>query len=150
MKRRTGAPMKGLRFRVPDFKDAPVNATEILRQWEETVKEQLLELAWAVLSALAACPGRGLALILDETPCGDHPKCLKVSMGYRKRAIPLARAGLGVLRAGRPAGAHAQAHLAAARAGRPLPSGRPGRWPARRVRWGGGDAAGGPGARGGG
>src|SRR5688572_20005323 len=50
------------------------------------------ELARAVLSSLAgpACPGRPLVLILDETPQSDRLKCLKVSVGYRRRAIPLA------------------------------------------------------------
>ena len=48
------------------------------------------ELARAVLANLAACPGRPLVLILDETPQRDRLKCLKVSVGYRKRAIPLA------------------------------------------------------------
>lgn len=47
-------------------------------------------LARAVLGPLAACPGRGLVLILDETPQGGHLKCLKVSVGYRRRAVPLA------------------------------------------------------------
>ena len=129
-----------------------MDATEILRRWERTVKQQLLpglhahqakalaavsvavarsghcdsgrvsaampgrataasrrrrverlvangrlrpercqgELARAVLANLAACPGRPLVLILDETPQGDRLKCLKVSVGYRRRAIPLA------------------------------------------------------------
>ncbi|HEV7688575.1 MAG TPA: transposase [Acidimicrobiia bacterium] len=48
------------------------------------------DLARAVLGALAACPGRRLVLILDETPCGGRLNCLKVSVGYRRRAIPLA------------------------------------------------------------
>jgi hypothetical protein len=48
------------------------------------------ELARSVLANLAAFPGRPLVLILDETPQGDRLKCLKVSVGYRKRAIPLA------------------------------------------------------------
>jgi len=48
------------------------------------------ELARAVLAQLAACPGRPLVLILDETPQGDRLRCLKVSVGYRRRAIPLA------------------------------------------------------------
>jgi hypothetical protein len=48
-------------------------------------------LARAVLAMLAAHgPGRPLVLILDETPQGDRLKCLKVSVGYRRRAIPLA------------------------------------------------------------
>lgn len=47
-------------------------------------------LAGSVLPALLACPGRPLVLILDETPQGDRLKCLKVSVGYRKRAVPLA------------------------------------------------------------
>lgn len=47
-------------------------------------------LARAVLATLARCPGRELVLILDETPQGDRLKCLKVSVGYRRRAIPLA------------------------------------------------------------
>ena len=36
------------------------------------------DLARAVLGSLAACPGRRLVLILDETPCGGRLKCLKV------------------------------------------------------------------------
>jgi hypothetical protein len=48
------------------------------------------ELARAVLGSLAACPGQRLVLILDETPCGGRLKCLKVSAGYRRRAVPVA------------------------------------------------------------
>jgi hypothetical protein len=132
---------------------AATNASEILRQWTGTVKEQLLpdlhghqakalaavsvgmarsghcdsgriaaampggdatvaskrrrverivsngkvhadraqiQLARAVLSSLARCPGRPLVLILDETPQGQYLKCLKVSVGYRRRSVPLA------------------------------------------------------------
>jgi hypothetical protein len=48
------------------------------------------DLARAVLATLARCPGRGLVLILDETPQAGRLKCLKVSVGYRRRAVPLA------------------------------------------------------------
>ena len=46
-------------------------------------------LARSVLSAWSS-PARPLVLILDETPCGGRLECLKVSAGYRKRAVPLA------------------------------------------------------------
>ena len=47
------------------------------------------QLARAVLPALANAPGRPLVLILDETPQGPALKCLKLSVGYRRRAVPL-------------------------------------------------------------
>jgi hypothetical protein len=48
-----------------------------------------IQFARAVLATLANCPGRPLVLILDETPKGQGLKCLKVSVGYRRRAIAL-------------------------------------------------------------
>ena len=41
-------------------------------------------------SLLDCWAGRPLVLILDETPNGEHLRCLRVSAGYRKRAVPLA------------------------------------------------------------
>jgi hypothetical protein len=49
-----------------------------------------VQLARAVLANLGAVPGRPLVLILDETPQGKHLKCLKLSVGYRRRSQPLA------------------------------------------------------------
>jgi hypothetical protein len=49
-----------------------------------------MQLATAVLEKLGAIPGRPLVLILDETPQGEHLKCLKISVGYRRRSQPLA------------------------------------------------------------
>ena len=48
------------------------------------------QLAAAVLLSLCSVPGRRLVLILDETPNGDRLKALKLSVGYRKRAVPIA------------------------------------------------------------
>lgn len=48
-----------------------------------------IQLARAVLSALATMPNRPLVLILDETPQGAALKCLKLSIGYRRRCVPL-------------------------------------------------------------
>jgi hypothetical protein len=41
-------------------------------------------------SVLSPWSGRPLFLILDETPKGQHLRCMKLSAGYRKRALPLA------------------------------------------------------------
>jgi hypothetical protein len=41
-------------------------------------------------SLLAAWSGRPLLLILDETPKGQTLRCMKLSVGYRRRAVPLA------------------------------------------------------------
>ena len=41
-------------------------------------------------SVLSAWSGRPLILILDETPKGERLRCMKLSVGYRKRALPLA------------------------------------------------------------
>jgi hypothetical protein len=49
-----------------------------------------VQLARAVLANLGAVRGRPLVLILDETPQGEHLKCLKLSVGYRRRCVPLA------------------------------------------------------------
>jgi hypothetical protein len=46
----------------------------------------MAQLAQAVLACWAGCP---LLLILDETPQGNHLRCLKVSAAYRGRAQPL-------------------------------------------------------------
>jgi len=48
-----------------------------------------IQLARAVLPALARLPGRPLVLILDETPQGQTLRCLKLSVGYRRRSVPL-------------------------------------------------------------
>jgi hypothetical protein len=49
-----------------------------------------MQLSKAVLTNLAAVPGRPLTLNLDETPQGKNLKCLKISVGYRRRSQPLA------------------------------------------------------------
>lgn len=49
-----------------------------------------VQLARGVLSTLARMPNRPLVLILDETPQGERLKCLKLSVGYRRRSVPLA------------------------------------------------------------
>lgn len=41
-------------------------------------------------SILASWPGQPLILILDETPGPNNLRCMKLSIGYRKRAMPLA------------------------------------------------------------
>jgi hypothetical protein len=48
-----------------------------------------VQLARAVLPALASMPNRPLVLILDETPQSAGLKCLKLSVGYRRRSVPL-------------------------------------------------------------
>jgi len=64
------------------------------RRWERLLANRHFDSA-AVQQAL----GRALAqrwvaptalLLLDETACGDRLRCLKVSLAYRKRAVPLA------------------------------------------------------------
>jgi hypothetical protein len=47
--------------------------------------------AMAELARSVLAPWAGLrpVLILDETPKGDGLRCMKVSLGYRKRAVPL-------------------------------------------------------------
>jgi hypothetical protein len=49
-----------------------------------------VQLARAVLPTLANAPDRPLVLILDETPQSAGLKCLKLSVGYRRRGVPLA------------------------------------------------------------
>jgi hypothetical protein len=48
-----------------------------------------VQLARSVLPALASVPDRPLVLILDETPQSAGLKCLKLSVGYRRRSVPL-------------------------------------------------------------
>ena len=67
------------------------------RRWERLLSNRRLKvegacarLAAAVLLSLCSVPGRRLVLILDETPDGDRLKALKLSVGYRRRAVPLA------------------------------------------------------------
>ncbi len=52
--------------------------------------EAMQGLAGSVLSAWSNTPGRRVVLILDETPRAQVLRCMKVSVGYRKRALPLA------------------------------------------------------------
>ena len=55
-------------------------------------------------SVLAWWSGRRVALILDETPGrAGHCRCMRVSVGYRRRAVPLAYACYRAGRAGRAA-----------------------------------------------
>jgi hypothetical protein len=49
--------------------------------------EAMKELARSLLEAWS---GRRLLLILDETPKGQNLRCMKLSVGYHKRALPLA------------------------------------------------------------
>lgn len=67
------------------------------RRWERLlsnprlkVTQAMVQLASGLLAPLTLIGQRPLVLILDETPNGNRLKCLKLSVGYRKRAIPLA------------------------------------------------------------
>ena len=75
------------------------------------------QLARAVLRGWAGGP---IVLILDETPNHNDLRCMKITLAYRKRALPLV---LRLLRPGRAARADARADR------RPVPPG--GRLPAR-------------------
>ena len=49
------------------------------------------EFAWPQLTraVLAGCAGGPIVLILDETPNHNDLRCLKVTLAYRKRAVPI-------------------------------------------------------------
>jgi hypothetical protein len=49
------------------------------------------EAAWPQLARalLAGSPGRPIVLILDETPNRNDLRCLKLTLAYRKRAVPI-------------------------------------------------------------
>lgn len=65
------------------------------RRWERTLANERLDAGEALHQVashwLAGWPGRPLLLILDETPQrGTDLSCMKLSVAYRERAIPLA------------------------------------------------------------
>jgi hypothetical protein len=66
----------------------------VRRRLERTLANPRLDpdAAWAQLAhaATAAFVARPLVLILDETPNHNVLRCLKVTLAYRKRALPLA------------------------------------------------------------
>ena len=68
----------------------PASVRRRLERWlanrrlrTEKVMQQLAQ------GVLACWAGRPLLLILDETPKGNDLRCLKVSVAYRQRAVPL-------------------------------------------------------------
>lgn len=69
------------------------------RRWERLLSNRRLRperamgmLAASLLPSLAAGPRRRLLLILDETPGGTKGRlrCMKLSVAYRKRTVPIA------------------------------------------------------------
>ncbi len=71
----------------------PARPASVRRRLERLVANPRLRprlvLARLARQWLTAWTGRPLLLILDETPNGADLRCLKLSAGYRKRAVPL-------------------------------------------------------------
>jgi hypothetical protein len=63
------------------------------RRLERTLANDRLdpEAAWPQLAraVLAGCAGGPILLILDETPNRNDLRCLKITLAYRKRALPI-------------------------------------------------------------
>jgi hypothetical protein len=66
----------------------------VKRRLERTLANDRIDLesAWPQLarSALAGWAGGPIVLILDETPNRNDLRCMKISLAYRKRALPIA------------------------------------------------------------
>ena len=80
--------------RVAAWMAGPAAAASRRRRLERLLANGRLEVAPAMgglaSAVLSAWVGRPVILILDETPRGERLRCMKVSAGYRKRAVPLA------------------------------------------------------------
>jgi hypothetical protein len=71
----------------------PVKASSVRRRVERMLSNPRLKVSKAcgllARHILAHWSGRSLLLILDETPNGQDLRCMRISVGYRKRAVPL-------------------------------------------------------------
>lgn len=72
----------------------PVRCASRRRRWERWLSNPKFQALW-VQDALAEAvwqrwSGTEALVLLDETPQGKHLRCLKVSLAFRHRAVPLA------------------------------------------------------------